>query len=164
MMLRRSLVPYRSLSQSETTAFGPGISSPALDPIGTEGVAGIDPATVDPALDPPDALLGRAVGEGIWHGITLRFALQPVVADRGSRLHRLLDIARLEDMTGAIGVVGPDPGEAIGLQLQADGRRVGSGLGTGPHRIHLVHDAHEVLHMVPDLMRDHIGAGKVSRR
>ena len=100
------------------------------------------------------------MGEGIRHGVPLGLALQPVVADRGGGLHRLLDIACLEDMTGAVGVAGPDAGEAIGLQLQADGRRVGPGLGTAPRRVHLVHDAQQVLHVMPDLVRDHIGAGE----
>ena len=62
-------------------------------------------------------------------------------------------------MTGAIGVASPDPRKAIGLQLQADGRRVGSGLGTARAESTLLH---EVLHMVSDLVRDHVGAGEVS--
>ena len=61
--------------------------------------------------------------EAVGHDITLRLLLQGIVADRGGGVKRVLDIALLEDLEALIGICGPDAGEAIGLQLDADAQR-----------------------------------------
>jgi len=57
-----------------------------------------------------------------------RFALQRVVADRRRGLQRGVDIARIEETLLTFGMVGPDAGEAVGLQLDADLQAVDAAL------------------------------------
>ena len=70
--------------------------------------------------------------EGFRHHIALRLLLQPVVADGGSGIEALLDVAILEDLGGGICLLRPDAGEAVGLQLHLHREGVGVGLG-GAH-------------------------------
>ncbi len=53
-----------------------------------------------------------------------RLALQPVVADGRGGAEALLEVARLQEPAFALGAVGPDAREAVGLQLQC-ARRCG---------------------------------------
>ena len=46
-------------------------------------------------------------------------ALEGVVADLGGGVHGLLDVALLQDLPGAVRVVAPHAGQAVGLQLDA---------------------------------------------
>ncbi len=55
--------------------------------------------------------------ERIRHHASLRLALQPVVADRGCDADRAFDIARIDEVLLALGVIGPHAGQAIGLQF-----------------------------------------------
>ena len=88
-----------------------------------------------------------------------------VVADRAGRVQGLVDVAGLEDVARALGVMAPDAGVAVGLQLEADGKRVASRLVRALlRRVHLVGDAEQVLHVMPDLVRDHVGLGEVAGR
>ena len=66
-------------------------------------------------------------------------------------------------LRGALGVVRPHAGEAVGLQLEAHGERVGGRL-VGPllRGVHLVGEAEQVLHVVADLVGDHVGLGEVA--
>jgi hypothetical protein len=59
------------------------------------------------------------VVEAFRHHITLGPALDRVIADLLGRIERLLEIAALEQAL-LRGVVAPDAGEAIGLQLDPD--------------------------------------------
>ena len=103
------------------------------------------------------------MGEAVGHDIALRALLQRVVADLVGGVERLLDVARLEQ-TLLVGVIGPDTGEAVGLQLDAHRKLVGIGLPHRPaHLVELGQDADEVLHVMPDLVRDHIGLGEITR-
>ena len=61
--------------------------------------------------------------------------------------------------------MGPQPGEAIGLQFQAHAQRIGlrnTGARTEP--VDPLGDAHQFLHMMSDLVGDHIGLRKVAGR
>ena len=60
------------------------------------------------------------MGEGVGNDDASRLLLQTVIADRACRVHRGLDIALFNDVLGAIGVMGPDPGQAVGLQFDLD--------------------------------------------
>ena len=63
------------------------------------------------------------------------------------------------------GVIGPDAGEAVGLQLHAHLERVGLRLAHALARgLDLIGDAEQLLHVMADLMRDDIGLGHVARR
>src|SRR5271163_5171672 len=93
-----------------------------------ERVAGLDVAALQAGGQPLLPLRRRAVGEAVGHGVAARGGLQPVVADRGRGRHRLLDVARLENLPLLVGMVGPNAGKAVGLQFDPDRKRVGLGL------------------------------------
>jgi hypothetical protein len=130
-----------------------------------EGIALIDIAAFDSALEPGHALRRGAVGERVGNGVATRLLLQAVVADGAGSVQPFLDVACLDDVARAIGVVGPDPGQAIGLELKAHRQGVGLGLaGTAARRFHLVQDAKQVLHVVTNLVRDDVRLGKIAGR
>ena len=60
----------------------------------------------------------------------------------------------------------PDAGEAIGLQLDPHLNAVGLGLAARRLLLllHLRQDAEQVLHVMADLVRDHIGLRELARR
>ena len=81
------------------------------------------------------------------------------IADGG--VERVLDVAGLEDVA-LLRRVPPDAGEAVGLELHADGERV---LEVGALLLRLAHllvDAEDVLHVVADLVREHVGLREVA--
>src|ERR1041385_1033016 len=131
----------------------------ALQRTRRKGVAGLDRALLEPGHEPALALLGRAVGEALRHHRALRLSLQRVVADRRGGLQRRVDVTRIEEALLRLGVVGPDAGEAVGLQLGAhlEPVRVGAVGGALLRLLHLGQDAEQVLHMVADLVGDHVG-------
>lgn len=92
-------------------------------------------------------------------------ALQPVVADRACGVQAFLDIAGLEDLPRAVRMVRPDAGETIGLQLQPHREGVALRLAHPlAHRVHFLGDPQQGLHVVADLVRDHVGLGEVTGR
>src|SRR5262245_42856977 len=118
------------------------------------------------ALEPLDTLGGRAVREPIRHHAAGRHALQPIVANRRRRAQRLLGIARLElDAAGLEasllrGRMAPDTGEAIGLEFQRHRGAVrAAARSADPFGV-----AEEVLHVMPDLVGDHVRLREVARR
>ena len=104
----------------------------------------------------------RAVRPRLRVHAAARLALDPVVADRRRRGQALLEVAALEQPL-LLRRVPPDAGEAVGLQLE-------------PHRelvralrvllllpVHVVHHAEQVLDVVAELVRDHVGLREVAR-
>jgi hypothetical protein len=89
----------------------------------------------------------------------LRAGLDPVVADRGGRVQRVVDVRlgdRLEQRpaVGAGGrrrVLRPDAGVAVGLQLQPHRSALRTGPAADP-----VGGAEQVLDVVAVLVRDHV--------
>ena len=61
------------------------------------------------------------MGEGVRHDTALHFFLDGIVTDRVGRAHGLLNVAFFEVFPG---MVRPDAGEIIGLQLEAHGYQV----------------------------------------
>src|SRR5262245_1274827 len=119
-------------------------------------------AGVEPAL----ALLGCAMCEAIRHHPALRAPLQRVVTDRGGGAQRGLDVAGLQQMPALVGLVRPHACEAIGLQLDPDLDAVC--FRRAPTRCLLSvvrprQDALEILHVMADLVRDHIGLREPAR-
>ena len=55
------------------------------------------------------------MGEGIRHHIALHLFFQAVVADRGSGLQRLIDVAGVEEVVLLLGAIRPHAGKAVGL-------------------------------------------------
>src|SRR5262245_40912320 len=101
------------------------------------------------------------MGPALRVDLALGGLLDPVVADRGGRVQRLVNVrpgelvdqrpARVR-IRGGGRVVGPDAGKAVGLQLEPD-RRTLRALAVAAHA---VHGAEQVLDMVAVLVRDHI--------
>src|SRR6201986_1441337 len=83
-----------------------------------KGVAGLHRALLIAGHEPLLALRGRAVGEGIRHPPARRLPVQRIVADRGRRGQRRVDIARFQEArTLLLFAVDPDTGQAVRLQL-----------------------------------------------
>src|SRR5437867_4780715 len=119
-------------------------------------------AGVEPAL----ALLGRAMCEAVRHHPALRAPLQRVVPDRGGGAQRGLDVARLQQMPALIGLVRPHAGETIGLQLDPDLDPVclrGTSAGGLLSVVRARQNALEIVHVMADLVRDHIGLRESAR-
>src|SRR5690606_2502265 len=134
-----------------------------LGAVRSAGVALLDPAGLGAGAEPADPLLRAAVGERLGHDDALGALHDVVVADGGGGLHGLLDVAGLEPALRLLGVVGPDAGEAVGLELEADRQLVVVALAQlAPRLVHLLHRAEQVLDMVADLVRDHVGLGEVA--
>ena len=76
-------------------------------------------AALEAALQPLDALGGRAVRERLWHHPALRLTLQAVVANRSRGAKALFRIARLNQIVSRR-VMAPYPRIAVGLQLLPD--------------------------------------------
>ena len=95
-------------------------------------VAGLHRALLIAGHEPLLALRGGAVGEGIRHHPARRLPLQRIVADRGRRRQRRIDVAGFEEArTLLLLAVDPDAGQAIRLQLDLDLQRIGFRLAAG---------------------------------
>ena len=128
-----------------------------------EGIALPEIAALEAASEPSHALRRTAVGEAIGNDVALCLLLHAVVADGAGRVQPFFDIVDLEEVARTVGMIGPDPREAIGLKLEAHRQSVGLGFtDTTACRFHLFHDAKQVLHVVTDFVRDHIRLGEVT--
>src|SRR2546423_11204704 len=85
-----------------------------------ERVAVGDAAAFESALEPLHALRARAVRERLRNDVAARLALQAVVADCARGVQSFGDVALLEDVPHLVGVIRPDAGEAVRLQLRLD--------------------------------------------
>src|SRR5262249_14759210 len=94
--------------------FERGLEFPSLESIALVDVAGFKAAS-----KPADALLGRAVGERIGDDVALGLLLEAVVADGGGGAKGAFQVALLEDVPHFLGVVRPDAGVEVGLELDA---------------------------------------------
>ena len=134
-----------------------------------EGVALRRVGAVEAPVEPLLALLGGAVGPGLGVDLHAGLLLDAVVADGGRRGQALLDVAPLEADVAALAAplvdrLRPDPGVAVGLQLEPHRPLVGlllrpGGLLAGVDR---VAGALEVLHVVAELVGDHVRLGEVA--
>src|SRR5262249_19653231 len=130
-----------------------------------ERIARADRAGLEAGHEPALALRRAAVGEAVRHHVALRSSLQGVVADRRRSLHGSLDVARLYERRLALTLqivvleLRPHAGETVGLQLDPHLDRVRFGLATRRllQLLRLRQDAEQVLHVVADLVRDHVG-------
>src|SRR5450756_335919 len=124
-----------------------------------ERIAGRQLALRETGGEPALALLRRAVGKRVRHDAALSALLQRIVADRTGGLQRRIDVAGIEELFALLGMVCPYAGVAIRLQFDSHLNAVRGGLvAGGPLRgLRLGQSAEQVLHVVTDLMRDHIG-------
>jgi len=90
----------------------------ALQRTRRQRIAARNLAAIEAGLEPALALFRRAMGEGVGHDVALHLFLQPVVADRGCGLQRLVDIAGSRKLCFCWRDW-PRPRRAVGLQLDA---------------------------------------------
>ena len=125
----------------------------------------LEAAALQTAFEPTHSLSGATVGECVRYHCAMCLALQAIVSHGAGGVQRRLDVALLDDVLGAVGMIGPDTGEAVRLQFYAYRNRVGPpllalrALGVRP-----LQDAELVLHMMADLMGNHIGFGELPGR
>src|SRR5262245_15229659 len=101
------------------------------------------------------------VRPGLRSDVALRHALEAVVADRRRRPQALFGIARLEESL-LRAAMAPDPGEAVGLELEGDGELVALSLSDAlAQGAHLLLDPEKVLDVMADLVSDHVGLREV---
>src|SRR4051812_39150397 len=133
-----------------------------------EGVTRLRVARIEAALEPRDALLRRSVRELLRHHATRAELLQAIVADRGSGAQRFFHVARIEFDPAGRGssrlrrLVAPHAGIAVGLQLEAHRHRVRAARIRTLRLAHLPFRAHQRLHVVADLVREHVGLREVA--
>jgi len=105
------------------------------------------------------------MSEGIGHDISLGLLLEAIIADGRGRPQARLDVAFLEDMPQPLSMVGPNPSEEIGLQLQSNRQPLGLGLA---HpllaRMNLVTDPLQVLDVMTDFVSEYVSLREFSRR
>src|SRR4029077_8484090 len=90
-----------------------------------------------------------------WMHLTLRLALDPIVADRSRRIQRIGDVlfGDVRDVAGVHRVGRPHTGVAVCLQFDPDRRALGSlCVASG-----MLEDAKEILDVVAVLVCEHIG-------
>src|SRR5215470_7890583 len=103
------------------------------------------------------------MGESVRHDIALRLALKSIIADGSGRLHGRFDVARLNNAPLLLGIMRPYSCKAIGLQLDSDLKLIGSYLICATLQLlHARQDAEQILHVVANFMRDHIGLRKLA--
>src|SRR5262245_23207583 len=104
------------------------------------------------------ALCRRAVRERVRNDVALAAPLQAIVSDCGCRQHGRPHLPCLAQPPLFFRVMRPDAGEAIGLQLDPHLELVGVALiHAALHRLHPRQNAEQVLHVMADLVRDHVG-------
>ena len=115
--------------------------------------------------EPLLALRAGAVREGFLVHVALHAFLDGVVTHGGGRGQRFVDVAALDELARAVGVMRPDAGVTIRLQFHLHLQRVRLGFGRLLLRgAHLVGDAGHGLHVMADLVRDDVRLGEVALR
>ena len=119
-------------------------------------IAGLE-ASLQPAL----TLVGGAVGEGFGCCTALSLLLQPVVADGFGQFETLLQVTVLHRVVHGVLIVCPDSCIVVGEQLETDADLIGLYLISLVHRLMgLAECSCEILHVVTDLMGNHVSVGK----
>jgi len=130
----------------------------------SERIAGLRISRLQAAAKPLGAHLRRTVGPGFRRHIPLCFPLQGVIADRCGRRKTFIHVSGLEQPAIPIRRMAPHAGEAVSLQFEAHRQCVDLffRMGTLLEGTDTVRYSEQVLHMVADLMRDHVGLRKIA--
>ncbi len=115
-----------------------------------------------PGAEPLHALLTRPVGERVRVDAAALLLLDPVVPDRRGRRQPFFDVAGLDEVVLRVGGVGPDAGKAVRLELEPHRELVGVVGVLLPLEVDVLHHAEEVLDVVAELVRDHVGPREVA--
>ena len=120
-------------------------------------------ARFEAAAEPADALGAGAMGERVgddvaWDRACRRSSPMAVAAARR------LDIACFQNVLMWVGMIGPDAGQIIGLQFQSTDAGSLPACPLAARSLNLVAPAEQVLHVMADLMGNHIRLRKIARR
>jgi len=97
--------------------------------------------------------------------VALGLLLKSVVADPIGSVDSLFDITFLEDVIFLVRVMRPHAGQIIRLKLQSHGHLIGHQfVAPGTNFVDLIAEAREILNVVSDLVRDHVGLRKIAGR
>ena len=105
------------------------------------------------------------MGEGLRHDVSLSLPLKSVVADRRRRVQGLFEVPLFQYLPAALSAVGPHASEAVGLQLEPHRKLIGLCPATGLllGTLHIRGEAKQVLDVMPDFVRDHVGLCEIAR-
>lgn len=103
------------------------------------------------------------MGKRVGHHTPLTLLLQTIIANGIGRVERFFDIARLQPVQSSLCMVGPDAGQAIGLQfLTHQQAAIAFHLPALLARcLNFRGNAEQGLHVVSDFVSDHVGLGEV---
>ncbi|MNL51578.1 hypothetical protein D3C87_1746840 [compost metagenome] len=105
------------------------------------------------------------MGKCVGNYPPLRFLLKLVVTNGIGRGQGSFQIAWFEDLVPLIGVIGPYARQKIGLQFQLHRQLVILGLAQpAALLLHLLRNTHQVLYVVPYLVRHHVSDRELARR
>ena len=137
---------------------GAGLRGASVESVPGEGVALVRVAGVEALGKPLTPHRSRPVGPGFRRDLALHLLLNSVVADGLRRVHCSVEIVLGDFADRALRILGcaPEPhaGVTIGLQLEPDRWRGGSGALAAA--LHLPHDAGLVLDVMAELMGEHV--------
>ena len=102
------------------------------------------------------------MGERLRADMAGGHALHPVISHRSRCLHSCLDIAGIDQVSLA-GAVGPHARQAIGLKFEGNGEAIALRRHPLLEVAHLLLDAQNLLHMVPDFVRQYVGLRELAR-
>src|SRR3954465_15933041 len=128
-----------------------------------ESIALVRRAAIESAPEPARAIRRGTVRERLRRYPTARHLLELVVADGGSRAKALLRIAGLQHLPLRRGMA-PHARIAVGLQLEPDRERVTLRRVALHQALHTLALPEHVLHVVSDLVGDHVRLREVSGR
>jgi len=104
------------------------------------------------------------MGERIRHHVFLRSSLQSVISNGRCRPQCGLHIPAFNKLPLLLGAIGPDAGKAVRLQLNSDLQAISFDLIHSALRLlQLGQQPQLILHVVSDLMGNHIGFGELTR-
>ncbi len=134
--------------------------SGALEAARCEGVAAGKRAVVEPSLEPARALGCGAVRPRFGMHDSGLDLLNVIIPHGGGSSEGLFDVTGVENLTLARGAR-PNSGEAIRLQLEAHAEPRWPKLRGLSGVLDALGDAQLFLHVVPNLMGDHVGLGEI---
>ena len=131
--------------------------------ISTECVAVTKVVGLQTFGEPTYPLCGTAMRERIRHHIALATLLKPVIADGRSCVQALFNVALFKNVCGCMRFLCPDSCKAVSLQFHSNRQKIGIRFGQLHSRSrNFFRDTYQILHMMPDLMGDHISLRKIA--
>jgi hypothetical protein len=93
----------------------------ASQPISIESIAGLGIAELESKVEPTHPLGRTPMGKSVWDYVTLGLPLDPIIPNRASSTQPFLDVSGLKNLAAFIGLMGPNPCEAVSLQFHPHG-------------------------------------------